>query len=68
MTRQSLIRLGLFQLGAGATSVLLLGVLNRVLRVEMGADLFLIGVVLGGGHYARANNAKTSWRQQALVL
>ena len=54
MTRPWLIRLGLFQLGAGAISVLLLGVLNRVLRVEMGADLFLIGVVLGGGHYLGA--------------
>ena len=54
MSRRSLLRLGLFQLGAGSVSVLLLGVLNRVLRVEMGLDLLLIGVVLGGAHYAGA--------------
>ncbi len=48
MSRRALFRLGLFQLGAGAVSVLFLGVLNRVLRVEMGLDLLLVGVVLGG--------------------
>lgn len=35
-------------------SVLLLGVLNRILRVEMGLDLLLVGVVLGGAHYLGA--------------
>src|SRR3990170_4432437 len=54
MSRRALFRLGLFQLGAGAVSVLFLGVLNRVLRVEMGLDLLLVGVVLGGGHYLGA--------------
>src|SRR3970282_649729 len=54
MSRRALLRLGLFQLGAGAISVLFLGVLNRVLRVEMGLDLLLVGVVLGGGHYLGA--------------
>lgn len=38
----------------GAASVLLLGTLNRVLRVEMGLDLALIGLVLGGAHYLAA--------------
>ncbi len=54
LTRAALLRLGLYQLGAGAVSVLLLGVLNRVLRVEMGFDLLLVGVILGGGHYLGA--------------
>ena len=49
MSRRALLRLGLFQLGAGAASVLFLGVLNRVLYVEMGLDLLLVGVVLGVG-------------------
>lgn len=54
MPRHSLLRLGLFQLGAGMASVLFLGVLNRVLRVELGVDLFLVGLVLGGAHYLGA--------------
>ncbi|MFQ5611171.1 MAG: BCD family MFS transporter [Anaerolineae bacterium] len=49
-----LLRLGLFQFGAGMVSVLLLGILNRVLRVELGMDLFAVGVMLGGGHYLGA--------------
>lgn len=57
MPKGALLRLGLFQMGAGTVSVLLLGVLNRVLRVEMGADLLLVGVVLGGGHYLGAVSA-----------
>jgi MFS transporter, BCD family, chlorophyll transporter len=54
MSRRTLFRLGLFQIGAGTVSVLLLGVLNRVLRVEMGMDLLLVGVIVGGGHYLGA--------------
>ena len=54
MSRRSLFRLGLYQLGAGIVSVLLLGVLNRVLRVEMGLDLLVVGIVVGGGHYLGA--------------
>lgn len=51
---RSLIRLGLFQLTAGGLSVLFLGVLNRIMRVEMGMDLFVVSLVIGGGHYLGA--------------
>ena len=36
MTRPQLLRLGLFQMAAGGLSVLFLGVLNRIMRVELG--------------------------------
>lgn len=51
--RQTL-RLALYQFWLGAVSVLMLGTLNRILRVEMGLDLALIGLVLGGAHYLAA--------------
>jgi BCD family chlorophyll transporter-like MFS transporter len=54
MKRSALIRLGLFQLAAGGMSVLFLGALNRILRVEMGLDLFAVSVLVGGGHYLGA--------------
>jgi BCD family chlorophyll transporter-like MFS transporter len=54
MKRSALIRLGLFQLSAGGLSVLFLGVLNRILRVELGLDLFVVSVLIGGGHYLGA--------------
>lgn len=54
MKRSSLIRLGLYQLTAGGLSVLFLGVLNRILRVELGLDLFAVSVLIGGGHYLGA--------------
>jgi BCD family chlorophyll transporter-like MFS transporter len=38
----------------GGVSVLMLGTLNRVLRVEMGLNLALIGLTLGGAHYLAA--------------
>lgn len=44
----------MFQFTAGALSVLFLGVLNRVLRVELGLDLFLVTLLIGGGHYLGA--------------
>jgi len=34
--------------------VLMLGTLNRILRVEMGLNLALVGIVLGGAHYLAA--------------
>ncbi len=34
--------------------MLILGTLNRILRVEMGLDLALIGLTLGGAHYLAA--------------
>jgi len=54
MSRGALLRLGLFQLAAGGISVLFLGVLNRVLRVELGLDLFTVSLLVGGGHYLGA--------------
>jgi BCD family chlorophyll transporter-like MFS transporter len=54
MTRLQLLRLGLFQMMAGALSVLFLGVLNRVMRIELGLDLFVVSVLVGGGHYLGA--------------
>lgn len=48
------LRLSLYQLWLGGVSVLMLGTLNRVLRVEMGLDLALIGLLLGGAHYMAA--------------
>ena len=54
MRRSRLLRLGLFQLAAGSTSVIFLGVVNRVMRVELGLDLFLVSLLVGGGHYLGA--------------
>jgi BCD family chlorophyll transporter-like MFS transporter len=54
MSKRSLLRLGLFQLSAGGLSVLFLGVLNRVMRVELGLDLFTVSLLVGGGHYLGA--------------
>ena len=54
MSRARVIRLGLFQLVAGGLSVLFLGVLNRVMRVELGLDLFIVSLLIGGGHYLGA--------------
>jgi len=48
------LRLSLYQLWLGGVSVLMLGTLNRVLRVEMGLNLALIGLLLGGAHYMAA--------------
>jgi BCD family chlorophyll transporter-like MFS transporter len=54
MQRSRLLRLGLFQLAAGSTSVIFLGVVNRVMRVELGLDLFVVSLLVGGGHYLGA--------------
>ncbi len=54
MKRSRLLRLGLFQLAAGSTSVIFLGVINRVMRVELGIDLFVVSLLVGGGHYLGA--------------
>lgn len=51
MGRGRLLRLGLFQLAAGSMSVIFLGVVNRVMRVELGLDVFLVSLLVGGGHY-----------------
>lgn len=54
ISRRALIRLGLFQMAAGGLSVIFLGVLNRVMRVELGIDLFAVSLLVGGGHYLGA--------------
>lgn len=54
MSALKILRLGLFQLAAGGLSVLFLGVLNRVMRVELGLSLFSVTLLLGGGHYLGA--------------
>jgi len=54
MNRLQVLRLSLYQFWMGAVSVLMLGTLNRILRVEMGLDLALIGLTLGGAHYLAA--------------
>ncbi len=51
---RSLLRLGLYQMAAGGLSVLFLGVLNRVMRVELGLDLLAVSLMIGGGHYLGA--------------
>ncbi|MGQ9599834.1 MAG: hypothetical protein ACUVWZ_10510 [Anaerolineae bacterium] len=47
-------RLALYQFWLGAVSVLMLGTLNRILRVEMGLDLVQVSFLLGGAHYLAA--------------
>ena len=54
MQMKKFLRLGLFQLAAGGLSVLFLGVLNRVMRVELGLELLTVSVLIGGGHYLGA--------------
>lgn len=54
MKRLQLLRLGLFQLAAGGVSVIFLGVVNRVMRVELGMNLLAVSLLVGGGHYIGA--------------
>lgn len=49
-----ILRLSLYQFWLGAVSVLMLGTLNRILRVEMGLELAQVGLLLGGAHYLAA--------------
>ena len=41
-------------MAAGGISVLFLGVLNRIMRVELGIDLMVVGLLIGAGHYVGA--------------
>lgn len=50
MPLSRLLRLGLRQFVAGMLSVLALGILNRVMKVEEGVDLGIIGLIIGA-HY-----------------
>jgi BCD family chlorophyll transporter-like MFS transporter len=52
MSLARLIRLGLRQFAAGMLSVLALGILNRVMKVEMGLDLGLVSLVIGVHYFA----------------
>jgi BCD family chlorophyll transporter-like MFS transporter len=54
MKRTTLLRLGMFQFAAGGLSVLFLGILNRVMRIELGLPLLTVSVLVGGGHYLGA--------------
>lgn len=54
MKRTTLLRLGIFQLTAGGLSVLFLGILNRIMRIELGLPLLTVSVLVGGGHYLGA--------------
>jgi BCD family chlorophyll transporter-like MFS transporter len=47
-----IIRIGLRQFAAGMLSVLALGILNRVMKVELGLDLRLVGLVIGIHYFA----------------
>jgi len=52
MKMGKLLRLGLRQLAAGMLSVLAVGILNRVMKVELGLALGLISVVIGAHYFA----------------
>jgi BCD family chlorophyll transporter-like MFS transporter len=47
-----LLRLGLRQFAAGMLSVLTVGILNRVMKVEMGLALGLVSVIVGAHYFA----------------
>jgi BCD family chlorophyll transporter-like MFS transporter len=52
VTNLRLFRLGLRQFAAGMLSILALGILNRVMKVEMGIDLGLVSLVIGLHYFA----------------
>ncbi len=52
MSLPTILRLGLRQLAAGMLSVLALGILNRVMKVEMGLGLGLVSLVIGAHYFA----------------
>lgn len=52
MTLPRILRLGLRQFAAGMLSVLTLGILNRVMKVEFGLNLTLVSVVIGIHYFA----------------
>ncbi len=52
MSITRILRLGLRQFAAGMLSVLALGILNRVMKVEMGLDLGPVGLVIGAHYFA----------------
>ena len=54
MNKLQILRIGLFQMAAGGLSVIFLGIINRVMRVELGIDLAVVSLIVGGGHYMGA--------------
>ena len=52
MRLTTILRLGLRQFAAGTLSVLTLGILNRVMKVEMGLDLTLVSIVISAHYFA----------------
>lgn len=52
MSLPRILRLGLRQFAAGMLSVLALGILNRVMKVEMGLDLGPVALVIGAHYFA----------------
>ncbi|NIN65917.1 MAG: MFS transporter, partial [Anaerolineae bacterium] len=52
MSLPQILRLGLRQFAAGMLSVLTLGILNRVMKVEFGLNLTLVSVVIGIHYFA----------------
>ena len=52
MRLTTILRLGLRQFAAGLLSVLTLGILNRVMKVEMGLDLTLVSIVISAHYFA----------------
>ena len=54
MNKLQILRIGLFQMAAGGLSVIFLGIINRLMRVELGIDLAVVSLIVGGGHYMGA--------------
>jgi BCD family chlorophyll transporter-like MFS transporter len=52
MPTSRLIRIGLRQFAAGMLSILSLGILNRIMKVEMGLELGLVSLVIGAHYFA----------------
>ncbi len=52
MPLSRLLRLGLRQFAAGMLSVLALGILNRVMKVELGVELGAVGLIIGAHYFA----------------
>jgi BCD family chlorophyll transporter-like MFS transporter len=64
-----ILRLGLRQFAAGMLSVLTLGILNRVMKIELGLNLTLVSLVIGAHYFAAIiaipfghRSDKHSWR------
>jgi BCD family chlorophyll transporter-like MFS transporter len=52
MSLPTVLRLGLRQFAAGMLSVLTLGILNRVMKIELGVNLTLVSLVIGAHYFA----------------